>query len=157
MKPQWVIRTDKKLGGKDAFQLSDFACVLFLTALAFLTACRSSDSHFAPVEESHGLAASVHASLNGKSAPPPDPRFSPPPEVVQGQSQTPGGLTKVTLDNQFNPAWLKPSPDLFTLGPGDRVELELLGEPGSRVVTLVAPDGKIYFNLLPGIDVWGLT
>jgi len=24
-------------------------------------------------------------------------------------------------------------------------------------MTVVAPDGKIYFNLLPGLDVWGLT
>src|SRR4029077_10215931 len=26
-----------------------------------------------------------------------------------------------------------------------------------KTTTVVGPDGKIYFNLLPGIDVWGLT
>ena len=27
----------------------------------------------------------------------------------------------------------------------------------SRATTSVGPDGKIYFHLLPGLDVWGLT
>lgn len=66
-------------------------------------------------------------------------------------------LNPINLTNQFDPAWLRPTADLFTLGPGDRLEIELIGEPGSKTTTVVAPDGKIYFNLLPGIDVWGLT
>jgi protein involved in polysaccharide export with SLBB domain len=37
------------------------------------------------------------------------------------------------------------------------VEIQLLGEVASKATTMVAPDGKIYFDLLPGIDVWGLT
>ena len=36
------------------------------------------------------------------------------------------------------------------------MELEIIGEPTSRTMTTVGPDGKIYFNLLPGVDVWGL-
>jgi protein involved in polysaccharide export with SLBB domain len=121
-------------------------CLAFLLGVGFFTACKSSDSHFSPVGESSGLASSVQASLNGHYADVPEP-----------QNPPPGGMTKVALNHQFDPAWLKPSPDLFTLGPGDRVEIELLGEPGSRATTVVAPDGKIYFNLLPGIDVWGKT
>ena len=35
--------------------------------------------------------------------------------------------------------------------------MEILGEPASRSLTIVAPDGKLYFNLLPGVEVWGLT
>src|SRR6516164_2302899 len=58
---------------------------------------------------------------------------------------------------KLEPEWLKPSPDLFTLGPGDRLEIEILGDPTSRAVTIVAPDGKLYFNFLDGIDVWGAT
>ena len=27
----------------------------------------------------------------------------------------------------------------------------------SKIITVVGPDGKLYFNLLPGLDVWGLT
>src|SRR5205085_8853292 len=66
-------------------------------------------------------------------------------------------LSSVTVTNQIDPAWLQPSTELFTLGPGDKLEIEMLGEPGTRTTTTVGPDGKIYFNLLPGIDVWGLT
>jgi polysaccharide biosynthesis/export protein len=79
--------------------------------------------------------------------------FPPAPAAV---SEAPK-LSQVDLTNRFDPAWLRPSAELFTLGPGDKLELELLGEPGSRTTTVVAPDGKLYFNLLPGIDVWGLT
>ncbi|HYG34606.1 MAG TPA: SLBB domain-containing protein, partial [Clostridia bacterium] len=62
-----------------------------------------------------------------------------------------------TLTNQVDPAMLQPPLEPFTLGPGDKLEIELLGETGSRITTVVGPDGKVYFNLLPGIDVWGLT
>ena len=66
-------------------------------------------------------------------------------------------MNRVSLTNQFNPSWLQPPTDLFTLGPGDRLELELLGEPLSKTTTVVGPDGKLYFDILPGIDVWGMT
>ncbi|HEV2390769.1 MAG TPA: polysaccharide biosynthesis/export family protein [Verrucomicrobiae bacterium] len=66
-------------------------------------------------------------------------------------------LETVTLTNRIDPAWLRPSTNLFTLGPGDKLDIELLGDPASKTTTVVGPDGKIYFNLLPGIDVWGLT
>ena len=45
----------------------------------------------------------------------------------------------------------------FTLGPGDRVEIEVLGRPETRSLTFVGPDGKMYYHLLPSQDVWGLT
>ena len=38
-------------------------------------------------------------------------------------------LQPVTLSNRIDSAWLKPSTNLFTLGPGDRVEIEVIGEP----------------------------
>jgi polysaccharide biosynthesis/export protein len=63
----------------------------------------------------------------------------------------------VSITNRIDPELLKPSDHLFTLGPGDRVEIELLEDIGSRTTTTVGPDGKLYFNLLPGVDVWGLT
>jgi protein involved in polysaccharide export with SLBB domain len=66
-------------------------------------------------------------------------------------------LNSVNLTNRISPDWLKPDGGFFTLGPGDRLEIEILGEPASRTTTFVAPDGKIYFNVLSGIDVWGLT
>jgi polysaccharide export outer membrane protein len=66
-------------------------------------------------------------------------------------------LAAVTLTHQLSPELLRPGDNLFTLGPGDSVEIELLGRPASRATTAVGPDGKIYYSLLPGLDVWGLT
>jgi len=66
-------------------------------------------------------------------------------------------FSQVTLTNRIDPTWLQPPTDAFMLGPGDKLELEILGDPTSKTTTVVGPDGKIYFNLLPGIDVWGLT
>jgi polysaccharide biosynthesis/export protein len=66
-------------------------------------------------------------------------------------------LAPVALTNQAPAELLQPMTDAFTLGPGDKIELELIGDPGSRALVTVGPDGKIYFYLLPGLDVWGLT
>jgi protein involved in polysaccharide export with SLBB domain len=66
-------------------------------------------------------------------------------------------MTQIDFTNRLDPAWLKPSEAQFTLGPGDKLEIEILGDPASKTTTVVGPDGKIYYNLLPGIDVWGLT
>lgn len=52
---------------------------------------------------------------------------------------------------------LQPSQELFRLGPGDQIQVEIFGRPTSRADLTVGPDGKIYFDLLPGTDVWGLT
>ncbi len=59
--------------------------------------------------------------------------------------------------NQINPEWLKPPGDFFKLGPGDVLDLELLGETASRSAATVGPDGKVYYSLLPGVFVWGMT
>lgn len=45
----------------------------------------------------------------------------------------------------------------YRLGPGDMLDIEVLGDVNTQSSTVVGPDGKIYFYLLPGIDVWGLT
>jgi protein involved in polysaccharide export with SLBB domain len=66
-------------------------------------------------------------------------------------------MTSVTLTNRIDPAWLKPPSELFTLGPGDKLDIEFMGETNTLTSTVVGPDGKVYFNLLPGVDVWGLT
>lgn len=65
--------------------------------------------------------------------------------------------TTLTTTNQLNPELLRPDVAPFTLGPGDRLELEILGAPSSRALTSVGPDGKLYYYLLPGMNVWGLT
>ncbi len=64
-----------------------------------------------------------------------------------------------TLDETraIDAAWLKPPTGEFTLGPGDRLAIDIAGQPDSRVETLVGPDGKVYYEMLGGIDVWGKT
>jgi polysaccharide export outer membrane protein len=52
---------------------------------------------------------------------------------------------------------LQPPADFFRLGPGDVVEVEIIGEPASATTLTLGPDGKIYYSILPGVQVWGLT
>src|SRR5690606_18838833 len=63
----------------------------------------------------------------------------------------------VTPERSIDPSLLKPPAEPFRLGPGDRLEIEVMGDVASRSRVLVGPDGKIYFYMLPGLDVWGLT
>lgn len=57
----------------------------------------------------------------------------------------------------LDPALLQPADTLFRLGPGDELEIEVMGDPSTRASLTVGPDGKIYYYMLPGLDVWGLT
>jgi protein involved in polysaccharide export with SLBB domain len=82
---------------------------------------------------------------------------TPPPRYTSFDPTRTGNAQMTRLTNQVDAAWLRPPTNLFTLGPGDRIEIELLDDQASKVTTIVGPDGKLYFNLLPGIDVWGLT
>jgi polysaccharide export outer membrane protein len=66
-------------------------------------------------------------------------------------------LTAVEGTNTIRPEWRQAPTNFYTLGPGDKIEIEILNEPTSRAMTTVGPDGKIYYHLLPGLDVWGLT
>ena len=85
----------------------------------------------------------------------PGPQFDPrPPAPTSTNTIEP---VAIAITNEIKPEWLKPPADFFTLGPGDHLEVEVLDDIASRTLVTVGPDGKIYFNLLPGIDVWGLT
>ena len=91
------------------------------------------------------------ALLLGAGCQHPGPHFNPRPGPA-GMAAQP-----ITLTNRVNPDWLRSPTNLFTLGPGDKLEIELLSDPTSKTLATVGPDGKIYFNLLSGLDVWGLT
>lgn len=80
------------------------------------------------------------------------PRFNPRATGVFSNS-----AAGIDLGRKLDPAMLQPDRELFTLGPGDQIQVEILGRAISRVDLTVGPDGKIYFDLLPGLDVWGLT
>jgi protein involved in polysaccharide export with SLBB domain len=66
-------------------------------------------------------------------------------------------FTNLGAGDGVKPEWLQPAAQPFTLGPGDVLEVEILNEPNTHTVATVGADGKIYFHLLPGLDVWGLT
>jgi polysaccharide export outer membrane protein len=67
------------------------------------------------------------------------------------------GIATAPLPDQPAPALAPPENKPFTLGPGDAIEVEILGTPASHASVTVGLDGKIYYQLLPGLDVWGLT
>lgn len=64
-------------------------------------------------------------------------------------------FTQTTRQEPIKDEWLKPSSKPYALGPGDKLEIEIIGETGTRADTFVTPDSKVYFDLLPGIDVKG--
>ena len=66
-------------------------------------------------------------------------------------------LAPVTVTNAADTSLLQAPSESFTLGPGDRLEIAIVGDPTTVTSTTVGPDGKIYFDLLPGLDVWGRT
>src|SRR5213076_1997241 len=66
-------------------------------------------------------------------------------------------LSSVEVTNMIRPEWRQAPTNFYTIGPGDRLEIEIVNDINSRAMTSVGPDGKVYFNLLPGIDVWGMT
>ena len=106
------------------------------------------------------VVALVTLLCAGCKHPQPQPQYSDLPGATTtalAPSKSAARFNAVKLSNGLDPSWLQPPDQLFTLGPGDRLEIELLGEPTSRTTTAVAPDGKLYFDLLPGQDVWGLT
>jgi hypothetical protein len=92
------------------------------------------------------LATVVGCSSTGK-------RTGPPAQLVN----LAGDSITLAATNQLKPEWLQPGTTPFTLGPGDRLEIEVLGNLNSRAVTTIGPDGKIYYYLLQGMNVWGLT
>jgi polysaccharide biosynthesis/export protein len=66
-------------------------------------------------------------------------------------------LSSVEVTNSVRPEWRQAPTNFYTIGPGDRLEIEIVNDPSTRTMTTVGPDGKVYFHLLPGMDVWGLT
>jgi polysaccharide biosynthesis/export protein len=76
------------------------------------------------------------------------------PYAPSGQTD---GFQSVELTDRNTAALLRAPMDPYRLGPGDVIEVEALGEAASRATLTVGPDGKIYYSLLPGISVWGLS
>jgi len=94
------------------------------------------------------------ALLAGCQMPGPN-RFN--PRNPASMPAAPPALEQISVTNHLDPLLLRPSTNLFRLGPGDRVEIETLPDPQTRSTVTVGPDGKIYYSLLEGLDVWGKT
>src|SRR5215470_1695991 len=104
-----------------------------------------------------GCASKGSKSANFSAVPntTPEPKnFAP-----LGNPATPAvtNVTGQTVKTPLTPEMLRPTTIPFTLGPGDTIEIEIIGIANSRAITPVGLDGKIYYNLLSGLDVWGLT
>ncbi|MDB6017054.1 MAG: Polysaccharide export outer membrane protein [Pedosphaera sp.] len=72
-------------------------------------------------------------------------------------AEFPARTKTVVFTNTLSSELLQPSSDLFVLGPGDQLDIEIRGNATSRSTATVGIDGKIYYSLLPGLDVWGLN
>lgn len=79
-------------------------------------------------------------------------RKPPPPTFTPSFTLAPAAAAQ-----PLDPALLQRSSAEYRLGPGDLLQIEIIGDLTTRTRTAVGPDGKIYFNVLPGIDVWGQT
>jgi protein involved in polysaccharide export with SLBB domain len=76
---------------------------------------------------------------------------------TKGTPAIAGDFSGTEAGTPIDPSWRKPPADVFRLGPGDELEIENIGDGATRAVTKVGADGKIYYYLLPGLRVWGLT
>jgi polysaccharide biosynthesis/export protein len=84
-------------------------------------------------------------------------KFDPRAERNNPQAVALTNLATVESTNRIRPEWLRPDTNAFRIGPGDKLEIEIVGDNASRALTQVAPDGRLYYYLLPAIDVWGST
>lgn len=53
--------------------------------------------------------------------------------------------------------WLVPPLDPYRVGPGDRLEIELLGFPETKQMCMVLPDGTMLFHTCDPLKVTGMT
>src|ERR1700722_2297198 len=63
----------------------------------------------------------------------------------------------VTVTNKLNPDLLQPPSEPFVLGPGDKLDIEMQGNPDTRAAVTIGLDGKGYYSFLPGGEIAGLT
>ncbi len=100
----------------------------------------------------HFLAALAMLALAGCSTN--SGRFD---QLPSGLSSATTNFTATKVADSPAAALLHAETKPFVLGPGDVLEIEVLGNAASRTTTSVGLDGKIYYEILPGVDVWGLT
>src|SRR5947208_8957700 len=73
------------------------------------------------------------------------PRFNP---RLTGAAE----FQPVALTNKIEPTWLKAPTNLFTLGPGDKLEIELLSDPATKTTAAVGPRSEEHTSELQSPD-----
>src|SRR4051812_6106860 len=81
------------------------------------------------------------------------PKFDP----YQPGTATGGIFAPVELTNRIDASLLKSPTDPYRLGPGDVIDIEVIGEAANHTTVTLGPDGKIYYSLLPGMSLWGYS
>ncbi|MFT3990862.1 MAG: polysaccharide biosynthesis/export family protein [Luteolibacter sp.] len=66
-------------------------------------------------------------------------------------------FTNVKVQRSLDRKLLVPPNEAYLLGPGDVLEIEIAGVPGTLSRTFVMPDGMVYYNLAGGVHAEGLT
>jgi len=86
-----------------------------------------------------------------RSAPPPAAPMTIPQKLGTNAFATVPAMAPIQKE------WLAPSADFFRLGPGDILDIEMIGSKELPSTVQVGPDGKMYYSVLPGLFVWGLS
>lgn len=63
----------------------------------------------------------------------------------------------VALDQRISPADLKPSQHSYKIGAGDILKIDIVEVPDTEATTMVMPDGKLYYDVAPGVPAAGRT
>jgi protein involved in polysaccharide export with SLBB domain/predicted small lipoprotein YifL len=81
------------------------------------------------------------------------PKFDP----HAGRAAIGADFTKVKPVGGIAPEWLKAPTARYHLGPGDRLEIEMMEFPETHQRCLVLPDGTLFFHTVNGLKVTGMT
>ena len=81
------------------------------------------------------------------------PKFQPGAHATAGSAE----FSKVKLPGGIPSEWLKPPTEQYRLGPGDRLEIEMMEFPETHMRCTVLPDGMLYFHTVGGLKVTGMT
>lgn len=84
----------------------------------------------------------------------PDPTFDAREGTADSRSLV---FTHFDLNKKLPEDALRPPMEPHVLGPGDVVDIEIMGYPSSRAETFIMPDGLLYFDLTPSLKAEGLT
>lgn len=86
----------------------------------------------------------------------PKPGFKPGPHSAAADKSG-AGFSKMKVAGGVPREWLRPPAEKYRIGPGDKLEIEMMEFPETHMRCLVLPDGMLYFHTVNGIKVTGMT